>query len=148
MGEVRTPFELPEPLTKPPLPSNPRISDDIQQTLATLVAYDGIKRRLLRSTPTGMLQTVNPLAKQFANILANTANYLWQGDDIKCSEVVVRANPDNSQRVWVNIYAAAAADTGWPLDGGEHIVLTLTNLSHLHLKILDNGEKVILYYTQ
>lgn len=148
MGEVRTPFELVDLPTKPPLKSNPIISSDIQQTLATLVGYDGTARRILKSTPTGILQTVNPLAQKFANLLADEANYVWQGDDIKCSEIVVRAHPDNSGRVWVNVYAAAAADTGWPLDGNEHIVLTLTNLSHLHIKIIANGEKVNLFYTQ
>lgn len=148
MGEVRTPFELIDLQTKPPLKSNPIITDDIQQTLATLVVFDGTSRRIARGTPTGILQTVNPLAGKFVNVLADEANYVWQGDDIKCSEVVVRANPDNSQRVWVNIYAAASADVGWPLDGNEHIVLTLTNLAHLHLKILDDGEKVNILYTQ
>lgn len=148
MGEIRTPFELIDLPTKPPLPSNPRVSDDIQQTLATLVGYDGTSRRILRATPSGILQVVNPLAKEFANILSNTTNYLWQGDDIKCSEVVVRAHPDNSGRVWVNVYAAAAADTGWPLDANEHVVLTLTNLSHLHVKIIATAEKVVAFYTQ
>lgn len=148
MGVVRTPFELVDLPTKPPLPSNPKVSDDIQQTLATLIGYDGTSRRILRSTPTGILQTVNPLAQKFANLLSDTTNYLWQGDDIKCSEITIRAHPDNSGRVWVNVYAVAAADIGWPLDANEYIVLTLTNLSHLHVKIISTAEKALVYYTQ
>jgi len=148
MSEVRFPFAIEDFPTVPPLKSNPDVTDDIQQTLATLVGFDGTARRLMRVTPTGMLQTVNPLAKKFINIGDQAANYLYDGADIKCSEVVVRASPDNAGRVWVNIYAAAAADIGWPLDANEHIVLTLTNLSYLHLKIIALNEKVIIYYTQ
>lgn len=148
MGEAITPFSIVGLPTQPPLPISPRISDDIQQTLATLLGFDGTARRLLRITKSGRLEVVNPLAQKFQNILANQANYLWQGADIKCSEVVVRANPDNSGRVWVNIYADAAVDTGWPLDANEYITLTLSNLEHLQLKIIADTEKVILYYTQ
>jgi len=148
MGEVRTPFDIPDLPTKPPLKSNPLISSDIQQTLAVLLGYDGTARRLLRCTSSGRIETVNPLAQKFENILANITNYVWQGVNTKCSEVVVRAHPDNTGRVWVNIYAAAAADVGWPLDKNEYITLTITNLSHLHIKILTDTEKVILLYTQ
>lgn len=148
MGEAITPFSIPDLLTRPPLQTNPRISDDIQQTLATLLGFDGTARRLLRVTTTGMLQTVNPLAQKFQNILANIANYVWQGSDVKCSEVVIRAHPDNADRLWVNVYAAAAADTGWPLDANEHITLTVSNLEHIQLKIIADTEKAIIYYTQ
>lgn len=148
MGKVRFPFDIEDFPTVPPLISIPDVTDDIQQTLATIVGFDGVARHLLRCTPAGMLQTVNPLAKKFINIGEQAANYLWQGEDIKCSEVVVRAGPTNQGNVWVNIYAAAAANIGWPLAGNEHIVLSLTNLSFLHLKIIAQNEKVIIYYTQ
>jgi len=148
MGKPQIPFDIVDIPTKPPLTSQPLISGDIQQTLATLVCYDGETRRLVRGTKEGKLQVVNPLAALFVNISATAGNFLWQGDDIKCSEIIVRAHPDNSGRVWVNVFAAAAADTGWPLDANEHIPLTLNNLSQLHLKIINTGEKVILLYTQ
>jgi len=148
MVQVRFPFDIKHFPTVPPLKSNPDITDDIQQTLATLVGFDGTARQLLRVTPSGMLQTVNPLAKKFINILAVGAGYVWDGSDIKCSEVAVKANSDNTGIVWVNIFDDADADVGWPLAGGEHIVLSLTNLSFLHLKIITHNEKAILYYTQ
>lgn len=148
MGKPRIPFGFEDIPTKPEMSPQPLISDDIQQTLATLVCYDGETRRLVRGTKQGKLQVVNPLAALFVNISATEGNFLWQGSEIKTSEVVVRAHPDNSGRVWVNVFAAAAADTGWPLDANEHITLTLNSLSHLHLKIITNAEKVILLYTQ
>ena len=148
MGKPRIPFGFEDIPTKPEMSPQPSISDDIQQTLATLVCYDGETRRLVRGTKQGKLQVVNPLAALFVNIPATAGNFLWQGDTIPCSEVVVRAHPDNADRVWVNIFAAAAADTGWPLDKNEYVTLTVNNLEHIHLKIIANNEKVILLYTQ
>lgn len=148
MGEVRSPFELVDLVIKPPLKSNPIISDDIQQVLATLVGFDGTLRHILRSTPTGILQTVNPIAKKFINIPIGDAGRLYQGADIRCSEVLVRAHPENTDKVWVNIYAVADIDVGWLLKENEHIVLTLTNLSHLHLKLDGAGDKAMILYTQ
>jgi len=148
MGKPRIPFGFEDVPTKPEMSPQPLISDDIQQVLATLGGYDGETRRLLRCTKSGKLQTVNPLAAEFVNIPATEANFIWQGDNIKCTEVVVRAHPDNADRVWVNIFAAAAADTGWPLDKNEYVTLTVNNLEHIHLKIIANNEKVILLYTQ
>jgi len=148
MVQVRFPFDIENFPTVPPLKSNPDVTDDIQQALATLVGFDGTARQLLRVTPTGMLQTVNPLAKKFINILAVGAGFVWDGPDIKCSEVLIRGHPDNAGRAWVNVYAAADANVGWPLDTNEHIIMTLTNLSFLHIKIMTHDEKVIVYYTQ
>lgn len=148
MGKPKFPFGIDDVETKPPLSTQPSISDDIQQTLATLVCHDGETRRLVKGTKSGKLQTVNPLAIAFVNIAATEGNFIWQGDDIKCTEVIVRAGPDNAGRVWVNIFAAAAADTGWPIDKNEYITLTVNKLSHVHLKIIANGEKAIVLYTQ
>lgn len=148
MGKPTIPFGFDDVPTKPPMSPQPLISDDIQQVLATLGAYDGETRRLLRCTKEGKLQTVNPLAALFVNIPATVGNFLWQGSDIKCSEVIIRADPDNTDRVWVNIFTAAAKNVGWPLDANDHIPLTLNNLSHLHLKLIASGDKVILLYTQ
>lgn len=148
MSEIRTPFEIPDIVVKPALPISPRVSDDVQQTLATLLCYDGSARRLLRCTPRGMLQVVNPLIIGFINVGGLGANGVYDGLDIPCSEVIVRAHPDNSQRVWVNVFAAAAVDTGWALDRNEYIPLTLTNMLQLHLLIEDAGEQVIIAYMQ
>lgn len=148
MGDIRTPFELPDLVVRPTLPSSPRISEDIQQTLATLLGYDGTKRRLIRCTPRGMLQVVNPRIIGFINVGGLDAGGVYDGLDTPCSEVVVRAHPDNSGRVWVNVFNAAAADTGWALDKNEYIPLTLTNMLQLHLLIVSAGEGVIIAYMQ
>ena len=148
MAKVRQPFELQELDTKPPLPSDPNITDDIQQTLATLVGYDGVQRRIIKVTPTGILQVVNPLLKGILNLGGFGAAYDYQGPDIKCSEIVVRAGGSNGGDVWVNIGSTAAVDTGWPLDAGEYVPLTIINLQHLHLHIVTGADKVQIIYTQ
>ena len=148
MGKVGQPFELAELETKPPLSTNPSITDDIQQTLATLVGFDGVQRKLIRVTPTGILQVVNPLIKGILNLGGFAATYNYQGPDIKCSEIVVRAGGSNGGDVWVNIGSAAAVDTGWPLDANEYVPLTIINLQHLHLHIVDAADKVQVLYTQ
>lgn len=147
MPEILIPLPFEGLPTKPPIVGALRLSEDIQQVLSLLSAYDGGSRQLLKCTETGILQTINPLLQGFINVLADQTSYTYQGADVKCTEVLVRAHPDNGGRVWVNAYAAAAADTGWPLDAGEYIPLTITNLNHLHLLIVTNTEKVILGYT-
>jgi len=118
------------------------------QALSLLSGYDGSQRRLLRCSPTGILHTIAPRTGGAVNITASSANFLWQGSPVETTEVMIRSNPDNAGRVWVNIDTPAAADTGYPLDGGEVINLTLNNLNNLHLKIIADTEKVIVIYSR
>lgn len=148
MGVIRSPFDIPELNTKPPMDTSPRVSDDIQQTLATLVGYDGVTRHLVRCTPRGLLQVVNPRIIGFLNISRTNGNYAYQGSNIPCSEIIVRADKDNSSLVWVNVFAVAGEDIGWPLSANEYITMTITNMQQLHLLIVGDAEKVVILYTQ
>lgn len=147
MPDVLIPLPFEDLPTAPPLTGRVRVSEEVLQTISLAVGWDGASRRFLRCTKTGILQTINPLLQGFINITGVGANYNYQDADVYCTEVVVRAHPDNTGRVWVNAYAPAAADTGWPLDAGEYVPLTVLNLSHVHLLIVVDGEKVILEYT-
>lgn len=147
MGKPRIPFGFEDLPTKPEMSPQPLISDDIQQVLATLGGYDGQTRRLLRCSESGMLQTVNPLALGFINYSGSSPNDDWVGDDIKCSEVVIRAHPDNSNRCWVNLFDTASSSDGWPLDANEHITLTINNLKHLNVRIQTAPDAIIILYT-
>lgn len=147
MPEIRTPMSFEDLETKPPLNPKPQISDNIQQTLATLVGFDGMSRRLIKATASGILLSISPLAVAFINVTGDGANDTWQGENVKCSEVVIRANENNSGDVWVNVYGAAAVDTGWPLNANEYITLTINNLQHLYLKIVTSGDKAIMLHT-
>lgn len=133
--------------TKPPLNPQPTISDNIEQVLALLSGYDGSQRKLLKCSPVGVLYVAQPVVKGVINILADQASYNWQGEGISTTEVLIIAVPTNSSRVWVNVGAAAAPDTGYPLDSGDWLRWSINNLRSLHIHIVGNGEKVAVAYT-
>jgi len=134
--------------TKPPLVGRPRISDDLQQSVALLVGWDGATRRLVSVSPSGILHIASSPIKAILNVLANQDAYTYQGGDILTSEVLIKANPDNVGRIWVNAGIAAAVDTGHPLDGGEWVCFSVNNLRSLHLFIALDTEKASIIYTK
>ena len=148
MPKIKKPLPFNELMTAPELAPMVNLSDDMIQALTLLSGYDGTQRKLLRCSPTGILHTIAPRLRGIVNIAATAANFLWQGSNRETTEIMIRSNPDNTGRVWVNIDAAAAADTGYPLDPGEVIDLTVNNLNNLHLKIITDTEKVIVLYSQ
>lgn len=147
MKEILIPLTFEDLPTRPPLVGRPQVSDDIQQTVALLVGWDGSTRRLVRVTPTGTLRICEAPVKGISNILADETNYTWSGYDTPTSEVIVKAHPDNTGRVWVNVGDVAAADIGYPLDAGEWVKLSINNLAALHLFIAVDTEKAIIVYT-
>ncbi len=148
MPEIITPLGFEELKTKPPLNPRVRLSDDMQQTLALLSGYDGVQRHIIRTTPTGILQVVNPLVQAILNIVTTGGNESYQHTPQRCSEVIIKADKDNSGDVWLNIGAAAAVDTGWVLDANEQIPITVANLAHVRLFVVTSGDKVQIMYTQ
>jgi len=148
MPEVTKSLTFEDLPTRPPLVGRPRISDEIQQTAALLVGWDGTTRRLVGVSPLGVLYIAEARVKGISNILANQSSYVWQGGDISTTEVLIKAHPDNAGRVWVNVGIAAAVNVGYPLDSGELIKFSINNLHSLHLFIAINTEKVIVVYTK
>lgn len=133
--------------TKPELKGRPKLSEDLQQTVALLTGWDGATRRLIGVSPSGVIYTASPKVKGITNILADQVSYNWQGGDISTSEVLVKANPNNAGEVWVNVGAAGAVDTGYPLDAGDSVVFSINNLLSLHIHIVADTEKAIVIYT-
>lgn len=133
--------------TKPPISGRLKMSDDLQQTIALLSGWDGATRRLCRVTPTGVLYFASPPVQGISNILSDETTYNWQGGNIKTSEVIVRADKTNNDDVWVNVGAVAVANTGYPLDGGEWVNFSITNLNMLHIHIVATAERAIVIYT-
>lgn len=148
MPEVLIPLTFEDLPVKPPLIGRPRISEDLQQTAALLVGWDNTTRRLLRVSPTGVLYVASSPVKGIANVLFAADDYDWQGEDIPTSEVLVRAHPDNTGRVWANVAAAAAADSGYPLDAGEWVKWSINNLHTLYLLGSATATKAIVIYTK
>ncbi len=146
MSNITKPLPFPDLKSKPELPSQIRVSDDMQQTLALLSCYDGQQRKLLRVTSDGCLITTSIRPKGFVNYTATQANDDWHGDDIKCSEVKVIADKNNAALVWVKLDGTADEDDGEPLASGDYLVWGLENLVNLHINIVGDGEKIIVTY--
>lgn len=148
MYKLGLPLPFQQLQSKPEIVGMINLTQDMQQSLSLMTAYDGIQRQLLKCTPTGTLYTASARVKGILNITGVGTNDDWQGDDIKTSEVLIKANPDNTGRVWINVDAAAGVDTGHPLDAGDFIQFTINNLHNLHLLIVVSGEKASIIYTR
>lgn len=134
--------------TKPPIRGRPRISEDMQQTIALLSAWDGATRRLIKAMPSGALTVVSPPVKGIINLLADQVAYVWQGSDIKTTEVLIVNNPKNTGDVWFNFGVAAAVNTGYLLESGDYLKFSINNLNRLHVFIASDAERVIIIYTE
>lgn len=148
MPEIIKPLTFDDLPVRPPFVGRPKISDDIQQTAALLVGWDKVTRRLVSVSPTGVLHVAQPVVKGITNLLSNDYSYNWNGGDISTSEVMIKANPDNVSRIWVNVGVAAAPNIGHPLDAGESVVLSINNLHSLHVHIVNTGERASVVYTK
>lgn len=148
MFEIEKPLPFDDLPTKPPLTGKPRMSDDMQQTVALLSGWDGATRRLVGVSPSGVLYVASPTVKGILNLLADQVSYNWQGGDIPTTEVLILNNCKNTGDVWVNVGAAAAPDTGYLLECGDSLVISVNNLHSLHIHITNDTEKAIVIYTK
>lgn len=148
MGEISIPFPIFEILVSPEPTARLRISDDIQQTLASIMGYDGEGRRLLRCGKKGTLFVSSAVLQDIVVLTADQISYVWQGGDIETSEILLRAHPDNAGRVYVRCDSVALATNAWMLDAGESIQFSVNNLNRLHVTIAADTEKAILAYTR
>lgn len=148
MGEIVIPLTFDDLPVKPSLTGRPKLSDDIQQTAALLVGWDKQTRRLVFVNPQGVLHTTSPPVKGIINQQSSGAGSTKQFDNITTSEVMIRSKPANSGRIWVNIAEAAAVNTGYPLDAGEWVTLSINNLINLHLYFVSASDYAIVVYTR
>lgn len=148
MAEIIKPFSFEDLPFKPPIVGRPRVSDDLQQTLASLVGWDGATRRLIRAMPSGVLSVCSSPIKGIINKKFPSGTDNYQPPDTKTSEVLIRAKPSNGGRIWINFGAVAAADTGYPLDSGEIVVLSIENLHSLQFFSDNDDDYVIVVYTK
>lgn len=130
--------------TRPPLAGRPKISDDIQQTAALLVGWDGSTRRLIRVSPSGVLYVAEPIVLPIINKQATADGYTYVGDNLDITEVLVKAKPSNVGRIWANVYTTGAVDTGYPLDCGDWVKFSMRNLNNLHLYFTKDDDWVII----
>ena len=130
----------------PSLPPSIPVTAEIQQAMALLLGYFQGQQVPIQASPVGALRTDSPPLKDVYHLTAAGANQNNQGSDIKASEVLCMAHPDNVGRVWVRTMAAATTANGFPLAAGEGIAFSLDNLNQLHSLIVTAADKLIVAY--
>jgi len=148
MSEILIPFGIEDLLLRPEMAGRIRLSDDMQQTLAALTGYDGVSRRLLRCSQSGVLRTSTPRIKDILHVTGSGANDEWQGTDVKATEVLVMGHPDNTGLIWIKNDEIATANNGWPLGSGDIMSITVDNLNNLHILIVVDAEIAIMAYSR
>ena len=148
MAEILKPLTFDDLPVRPSLTGRPRLSDDLQQTVALLTGWDKRTRRLVYVNSQGVLHTASPPVKGIINQISGGAGSTVQLTDITTSEVMIRAKPTNSGRIWVNVGIAAAVNTGYPLDSGEWVNWSMSNLINLHLYFVSASDYAVIVYTE
>lgn len=144
---IGTPLKCPQLHLQPETAQGLELSETMQQALALLTAFWQNQRVLLQGTPSGALFTCSSRYKDGFHVTASGDNDDYQGNDVKCSEVVVMGHPSNTGNVWCHGHSAATTAKSWPLAAGEVWKVTLTNLKQLHLLIETDTEKAIVMYS-
>lgn len=147
MYKVQIPFPIKGLPMKPELTGQQTVDDKIIQTLATLLGWDGESRRLITCAINGALHSVSPPVAGFTNVASTGNNEDVTFSEQRTTEIIVMANKSNAGDVWVNVGAAAAVDTGWPLDAGETLKISINNMQELNLFVVTSGDKVIIVRT-
>lgn len=147
MQDLQISFPLKDLPLKPEITGRIKVDETLIQTLSALMGYDGEGRRLLKCALSGSLRITSPIVKGIANKVTSNAEHNITFSDVPTTEVLVTANPDNVSRVWLNIGTPAGVDTGWPLDAGDFINISLDNLQSLRLYTASIGDKVSVVWT-
>ncbi|KKM88743.1 hypothetical protein LCGC14_1255740 [marine sediment metagenome] len=147
MFEIQTPFTIKGIPLKPELKGSQKVDETIIQTLSALMGFDGEARRLLSCAINGALHITTPPLAGITNVESTGANENVTFSDQPTTEIIVVANRNNTGDVWVNVDAAAAVDTGMPLDAGDSAKFSINNMQRLNVFIATTGNKVIILRT-
>ncbi|GAI72107.1 unnamed protein product [marine sediment metagenome] len=147
MQTIGTPMRCPELDLMPEQTGGIQLSDNMQQVLSLSAAFWRNQRVILKASPSGVLFTCSPELEDIFHELATQNDHVYQGANIKCSEVMVMGHPDNTGVVWARTKVAATVDNAWPLSANDVVGFTVTNLNMLHLLIKLDTEKAIIAYT-
>ena len=147
MSELQIPFPLKGIPFKPEITGRVKLDDVLTQTIASLCGWDGEARRLITCALNGSLHTTTPFVKAIINKVTTGGGEHITFSDIPTTEVMILANPNNGGDVWVNVFAAAGVDTGWILDAGDYLNISINNLKDLYLYAVTSGDKIIIVRT-
>lgn len=152
MSNIHKPMRMPELNLQPPITDKVRLSEDMQQTLALLVAYSENQRVLIKASESGVLNTVNPRIKGIWGFEGLGNNTWKQGDNITCNEVMITAHPINVGNLWVRphsryVPSGDGANFAWPVGAGDVVNFAVSNLNQIWFTFEQQEDKVIVAYT-
>lgn len=148
MAEIIMPFPFADLPIKPEMTGKVKVSEDMQQTLATLLGWDGSSRRLVKTSMTGVMQTTTPQVRDIRTEVAGEAVQVKTFTDTPTTEVMIMGHPDNSDKIWVDFGTLPTIWTSWPLDAKDTLIISIDNLNKLQILIVGNGEKALILYTR
>lgn len=147
MAGNQEPVKMPELQLPPESERGVNLDTGMKQILSVLTAYCKEKRIVLRSTPYGALAVCSSQVGDIFHILADQNNYLYQGNNVQCSEVMVMGHPSNGDTIWVRTKTQADTNNSWPLLKNEVVSFTIHNLTELRIRIVADTERAIVLFT-
>jgi len=147
MLQIGTPMAIPELDLRPEPVGGVNLSEDMQQALALLAGFWKNRRVLLKSSMAGILFVAEPQITDVYHVQATSGDYLYRGEDIQCTEVMIMGHPDNAGLIWVKPHLQADTNNSWPLAKKEVVKISLSALSQLHLRIVTQNDIAIIAYT-
>lgn len=148
MSDIVKPMSIPELHLRPDIGGKTRLSDDMQQTLATLVAYGDNARKLLKASESGVLSVSSARIKDIVHFDRIDPLNPKKGGDVACTECLCMAHPDNTDKVWVRPYKTAEISNAWPLDKNDAVSFVIDNMNQLFMLIVANNDSLIVAYTR
>lgn len=147
MGNPDSPVKMPEFNVIPESERGIELDKGMKQVMSLLTAYWREQRVTLRCSPSGILFVSSSQVGDIFHVTADDTNYLYQGTDLQCSEVMIMGHPSNGNSIWVRTHKVATVNNAWPLLKKEVVSFTITNLNMLHILIPVNTERSIILYT-
>ena len=124
-----------------------RVSDEMTQSLASIMGYSVNQRVLLKASASGVLYTVTPRVSDIIQWLAVGDNEEHQGPDLACSAVLLRCALANIDNVYVSIRKTTTTANSLPLQKGEWVIFSVDNLNELHCLIAKTGDIFVVMYS-
>jgi len=145
MFRIQKPLPFPQLDAKPEITGLVNLSDDMQQCLSLLTAYNGSVRRLLRCNELGVLLVTSP---QTNPVLAKTSvgdNTYYAFPSQLCSECIIKADASNAGVVHIQIDSQATPPTTYPLAAGDWVIIHPINLDRVNFKFTKLSDIVIIW---
>lgn len=146
MARIGTPLKTPTLNLQPESEGGIELSKDMQQVLSLLAGFWRNQRNVIGSTPNGALFVTSFQVQDVVIYTATGDSEDKQFDNIPCSECIILAHPDNTDRIYFRPHTVATSSTGFPLDAGDYISVGITNLDMININLAKTGDKVVILY--